>query len=299
MPTSNNKDMNTEETEKLLQRATSLRLTPTEHASMKEVLLAHAANTLTHETRPSWFAQGWFKAAVPLAILCVVTGTTAYVSTESLPGERLYALKVDVIEEMIEHTKIQTDDRVAYEIDRLEIRLAEIKTLKIQGDIDMDALNEMSEQMSEHTETVTRAMHEDDTSFSPKERVEALSELVNVTEAQKTVMDDTASLTTLFDQVDDLNEGAEILLTDSIHTLVQESPADAENYLSEKLQDISEDVTDTELGEVNRTSVKQHVNDVKTALTRGDTEMAIESALKAERTIAVDEYLDSEAPEGI
>lgn len=83
------------------------------------------------ERRPQ-VSPYWFRMAAVAALCLVIIGTSipvTFAAQDALPGEFLYSLKVNVIEEVEELFALTPEDRLLLQIERLEERIAEIEAL--------------------------------------------------------------------------------------------------------------------------------------------------------------------------
>ena len=91
-------------------------------------------------------------------IIALIATTGMYgvssASTQALPGDLLYPVKVDV-REKIQGALLSTDEeRAAWERERAERRLTEASQLAVLGRLNVDTKNEIRRRFAEHTEAV-------------------------------------------------------------------------------------------------------------------------------------------------
>jgi flagellum-specific peptidoglycan hydrolase FlgJ len=86
--------------------------------------------------------SGIYAVSAVVGVL-LVGSTAAYASTESLPGDPLYPIKVDVIEPITASVQTTPEAKVAWDVTRAERRLNEAATLAQQQRLDTDKSQEI------------------------------------------------------------------------------------------------------------------------------------------------------------
>jgi hypothetical protein len=90
------------------------------------------------------------------AIVLLLTGGTAYASAGSLPGDPLYALKVEIVEPLALALHFDEKSKNEYRIAILQERVLEIQTLKEEGRLDYN-LEEISAAIAQENVTEIEA----------------------------------------------------------------------------------------------------------------------------------------------
>lgn len=108
---------------------------------------------------PSPWVAGRFlmivhKPAMALVLLLVLGGGTAYAAEGALPGDTLYPVKVDVIEEVVAAVTISDEARVRWDVRRAERRLEEAATLAAAGRMTAEAEVEIEQRFEHFAEAV-------------------------------------------------------------------------------------------------------------------------------------------------
>lgn len=116
-------------------------LSPSEKTTMLTSIYGDEGEEETHVVSP--YSSYLFFArhrtfAVLTTLIFVISGTT-YASTDSLPGEPLYALKVQVLEPIGLATRFNTETKSEYRVSLLQKRVREIEELKNAGRLDNDS----------------------------------------------------------------------------------------------------------------------------------------------------------------
>jgi len=290
--------------EQLLTEAKRTSLSNYEKEYVKSTLLEHAKRTLNEHAplRPSPWRSWALRGSISFASLLIVFVGTAYASHNSLPGEPLYALKVDVVEEMIALTKISTEDRVAYDIHLMETRLDEIKKMVHQGTSKTPKdLAQLTDQIDEHVTDMTSILKEKKSDhISHEEKINMLAKLSGVAKAQSKSAQGTLELTEAADTIVDTQESISDAMITAIEDFIEDESMEVlYEYLSEKIIDVSEYVTVSTTDESARDTVERHLHDAEEALFDGHTKEAIISILRAQEVATIDGYLDEKEGTGL
>lgn len=269
-----------------------------EKKAMKAVLFDHTSRTLTYAnpaTRLTWLSWRSGSALSFAAFLLAFVGVGA-ASTSSLPSDPLYAVKIHVTEEIISYTKLNSMDRVSYDITRLETRLSELIELSETEKVSPDDLQAVSERIDDYIENVTSTIDNmSTTTYSHQDRISTLSRIGSIMEAHGELVESTETLSSLE------NEISEAITTahDSLITAVEQFASDdssggVEAYLSDQISDLGSDIASDSLLPDTQAEALTSLNDADDSLSEGRTEDALISVLDAKQQIAVDKYLASE-----
>lgn len=87
--------------------------------------------------------------ALALIVLLALGGGTAYAAEGALPGDALYSVKVDIVEEAVAAVTISDEARVRWDVRRAERRLEEATALATAGRMTVEVETEI-EQRFEH-----------------------------------------------------------------------------------------------------------------------------------------------------
>ena len=94
-------------------------------------------------------------AAFSVAVILGVGGGTVYASTNALPGDLLYPVKVNVAEEIKAAFQFSDEDKAQFAIERINTRLEEIELLtELVDSIGNDSLNLVEENVTDQASTV-------------------------------------------------------------------------------------------------------------------------------------------------
>lgn len=174
-----------------------LRLSDAERSAMREVLLTRMRATQATPNIPSPYG-GFFmtlsfqRTASFIAVVVVFVsgaGGVSLAAEDSVPGDAMYALKVNVNEPLYTLTAITPSAKAAVATSRAERRLEEAEVLAARGSLDESAVAELSERF--HDSADEAASHIDELSEkAPEKSIDASVELESVLSAHGRIIDD-------------------------------------------------------------------------------------------------------------
>lgn len=152
----------TPQLKKIFEKAQGVRLSDSEKKSMRASLQAHMqAEALRPKSSiPSPWVMGRFvvfihkPVAVVLIAFLVLSGTTAYAAEGALPGDALYTVKVDVVEEVRAALTVTDKEKMRWDAQRAERRLEEAATLAAAGRLTDEVEIEIEERFEKFAEKV-------------------------------------------------------------------------------------------------------------------------------------------------
>lgn len=283
--------------EKFLTSGSEVMLDPHEKAALKARILSRVGDSRFRPRRPlvSPFSSWLMRGTASFASLVLVCVGTAYAAQRSLPGDPLYSMKVNVVEDMIGLTKIDTNDRVAYNLSLMERRLAELKTLSVAQDAPLpEDLVAMGDQIEEHSREVHEDVaHASEADLTHTEKLETLTRLGGISQAQGRIAQDKNfdEITDTITHTSDTNEEA---LADAVTEFTSEAEESASEYLSTQIDVVHDRIVASSTEVHTRNEAEHHLLDVDEALSDGDTTSALVSVLRAQETITADAYGESD-----
>ncbi len=174
-----------------------LRLSDAERSTMREVLITRMRSTQATPSIPSPYG-GFFmtltfqRTAAFIAVFAVFVsgaGGVSLAAEESVPGDAIYALKVNVNEPLYTLTAVTPSAKAAVATSRTERRLKEAEVLAARGSLDESAVAELSERF--HASAEEAASHIDELSEkAPEKGIDASVELESVLSAHGRIIDD-------------------------------------------------------------------------------------------------------------
>lgn len=282
--------------EKLLESGKHISLSVADREQIKATLLSDARASLAHETatpRLPWFAWMFRATGMSATLLFVFLGTT-YTAQQSMPGDPLYAVKVEVFEKAVGLTKTTPTERAAYDISLMETRLTELKTIAARDTPTTPrALNAVAAQIDAHVADITETIATtDETAFPNEDKITTLSKLTGVAKAQETVTAREEKLSSVRAPIRRSQNNAHDTLDKTIDAFTNDEAQETVNdFISTTLTDVDVRLHASTTRETVRKSAVRHLNEVDESLTAGDTREALRSALRADQVISVDAYI--------
>jgi len=136
-------------------------MTDNERADIRLKVASHMHTYRPHGRVPSPYMFGvWQKrlsimTAVFLMVMITGGSGLAYASNDALPGDVLYSVKVNGVEEVQAAIKSTPQARAEFEVKRVEKRLGEAVTLATQGKLDEKKSDSIAQSLERHTNKVT------------------------------------------------------------------------------------------------------------------------------------------------
>lgn len=172
-----------QKTEQAIQRATqNVRLSDIEKARVRNNL--QRIISTEQSVRVSWFSLAIVRYAVaPALIVFVIVGGVTGASASTLPGDMLYPVKVSVLEEVRGLLHRNTENRLSYEQQRVEKRLAELAELDGSGELNSEKEVQALVYLDRHINAVQNRSK----SLPPEVRVKTDSDVEATLRAQERI----------------------------------------------------------------------------------------------------------------
>jgi hypothetical protein len=215
------------------------------------------------------------------ASLCLFVGV-GYAAHVSLPGDTLYALKVEVMEPLAGSLETSEAEKLAYHISLLERRLEEAKLLQEENPNNVAISDEY---IDEHVANILAVVSEDsDTSLPEDVVLETLVKAKGITRAHEIITDDSPADTTANDSLAQLDT----IYDSTANEFAEEHPTEALSYLDEVLDTIDESGL---IGSSTAKTTEDNLEEVATALADGSIDEALSSVSDIQEELLVTEYL--------
>ena len=246
-----------------------------------------------NDHRSFWTSWNFF-ILLTAGILCsVIIGILVLgaLSKDSMPHERLYTFKTNVVEKAVSLTKFDTHNRINYEISLLEQRLTELQTLNSdQGTSTTNTLTKIATLSDRHTHTVMELI-EKESNLSVEEKIVTLATLTDIVRAQETLIDASDELDPINDSIQVTKSSANDALKFTIETFATSSaPEVIHAFIATHIQEVSEDSKQIAYGSNAQNLIMRRLTDTSEALIDGEMVDAITYILRAQQAIAVDNF---------
>ena len=255
--------------------------------SLKSYAEFHPAKRLQKNTVLRHSALSWAYATFAGLLLFVGTG---YAAQDSLPGEPLYVIKVEVMEPLLGNLETSEDQKLAYQVSLLERRLEEIQLLEEEGKTEQEITNFSSQYIEEHV-TNLLAVVSDDTDMSiPEEAVvRTLNRAKGITRAYEVVSNK---------EQDNLSEAASVDVfkklderyNTEVETFATNHPAEAVTYITTIIDEF-DDTNFASSTESLQETARVELHEVSEALQGGSIKEALEAVSELQEEVIFTEYL--------
>jgi len=229
-----------------------------------------------------------------ILILIIIIGI-GYQSLNSQPGTKFYPIKVNIVEPTLRFTKLTSDDRSSYDINRMKARLDELKTLaRDNATATPETLSTMSNLIDSYTDDALEAVNS--ASLSSENRINILGELTNISQAQETLARTFPEFETMRDSLETSQGKVTDTLESTIVTFASTSPIEDVNaFLARQIQEVGTAIAELAQGSSAQKQAIARINNANEDIIDGHFANAIIWIMRAKQAITVDGYLwDSE-----
>lgn len=297
MTTNNN--YSKEDIEARLQSGVRDELSAAELSEMKTSLMAYAAyhspsSVPVVKATASFFWQR--VAAGTFVVLLVAVGGTGVVASQSLPGDSLYALKVNIVEPTI--ATLDTTDITELQTQALflERRLLEVKQLEEAGRLDDEAGAVVAAYVTESVrsvESVLDASAADDEVISVA-TLQIIDQMQAVVEAQEIILEDAAVIVSS-EVLADVGDALDAAQTEAVAALVADgATSTVASYISDSLDSIEEKIATNEYASTTVEMVESYIDEAYVEIAEEDIAETHENIAEANQRLLTEEYLSEE-----
>ncbi len=266
----------------------------------------HTLKETVHDQRklrPSTFTT---KKQVLLSILGIITllvilfVIVASLANDSTPDEKLYDIKTQVVEPVIQSTKLTDTSKLKYTSFLLQKRVADLLVLySDQSTTSPQTLDTLAKLTQQHTNDSVTIIQSTNT-LSPQEKIRALANIANSSRAFETLTDDWEE----FKSIEDYSGDIQNLSQDSLQSEIEKfaSTSDATTvitFIGEQLNIVEEEIKTVAENSRAQKLALLRIDDAGESITDGKFAEGLNFILRARQAIAVDIYLfASERGEG-
>ena len=222
-----------------------------------------------------------------LIAFCIIVLTL-----RSLPGESMYTLKTNGIEQLVEKMHIHSESKAQYQVTRMQTRLQEIKKLAFQSSVSEKALTNITTEILKHRTTLDTVVAESiDSSFPKTDVLYTVNEFASVAGAIEAVGEHDAKLQIVGDTAEDARQASEQLYKTRVKSFVQtETPQTVLDYIQTELTSVKNAFGSTDISKATIRSSSNYLDRVEPALTKSDLYTAIISIGEAYRILTIEKF---------
>jgi hypothetical protein len=264
--------MNTEPTEN----------NPEANSTVPKTVFTQRFNSLNAQTK-----RGIVIALIVFLALIVF----GFIASRSLPGDALYSVKTDFIEELDAAVQWGPKSKAEFYVRRMESRLAELKALAQKDQLTEHVYTDFREIVEKQDQAFTAFINEEQSSFSKTEKLIAIESYTNVAAAMETLSEGDPELQELGEFMEDIRREAFNLYKDEVDRFVeQETPANIYEFIKERLTEVSNALNDESLSEGVIDDAEVYINRVSAAMADSNYPRAIAAIAEAHRFIVIEKY---------
>lgn len=283
-----------------LKPATEAGLSDTERSLMKSELMAYAA---FHTPLPTAASRAearsfslWVRAGVAFLAVFMVSGGVGYLSTESVPGDPLYSVKVNVIEPVVSLSHMSEIGQLEYQVALMERRLSEVQSLAAASELGPDEVAIVEAELNDRVTAVTAILDADtDASIPDAVALDVASQVHALAEAHGELTDGHSTSTEDASFEDIIDKTADRYVAEAETFASSAPPEEVGAYVSEVLIDI--ELALGENGDLASSSVAElraELEAAAEALEREELDEALLRAGAAQHLVTVDGYVDGD-----
>lgn len=276
-------------------------LSDAERLVMKSELMAYAQfheNKTAHTAKAIATLRVWWGAAMAAFVL-VTSVTAGYASTYSVPGDSLYAVKVDMVEPLIGLSHTNDIAQLQYQVTLMERRLNEVHALSDDAALTPEGVAIVEAELTDRVASFETILESDSDASIPStvvldaaSRVHALAEAHVELSAPVTDTDNQEGVS-FQDVVDDAADRYTVEVEEFVATA---SPEVVSEYISDVLADIEASLTtETDLASTSVSELRDNIEQAAEALGRHEFDEALLNANAAQHVLEVEGYTDIEA----
>tara|TARA_B100001179_G_scaffold213040_1_gene181394 strand:+ start:1334 stop:2221 length:888 start_codon:yes stop_codon:yes gene_type:complete len=278
-------------TEELLENGKNIRLSISERDEMKSTLLSYANyHGVKNKSSKSFFGWStvWVRGFASASLALILFVGTGYASASSLPGDFLYPVKTDVVEELTAATKLTALSQLEYHHERYETRLSELQVLLDRGQISEAAIVDSRTELAELSEEVDKLMN-DTEDIDNIIALELVGDMVAMSNATEEIVRRSSAGEQL-DAFEDITDNLEQVHDGELIDLFETGTSTIQVYIEDQLSEISDELSENDLTDVTTARVTDYVTDAELSLQSEDYEEVVTSVVDALTLILTEEY---------
>ena len=251
----------------------TLRMTTSEKTRLRGVLLAHASKTpvpLPSLYMPFLRHMRWY-GALAFCFIVILTIPTTYAAERSLPGDALYALKVNVIEPTTELLAFDPESRARRITEHSHRRLEE--TVAVLDDKDAaEKISIAANELEDSTDRARKHLEESD-DITLREQIDIRKDMLSIVEAHDAIVSDFG--VTPSDATDEQRLILEDELIESVDVFTETaSEGDVLNHIESSIEEVREKTEDP-ITEEQRSIFEEGIAQTLSELSQGDADDAL------------------------
>ncbi len=282
-------------TEELLEKGKHISMTFSECKEMKSQLLSYAKfhgvkshSSVNATSRGAW----WLRSLSATTLAFFLFMGTGYASTDSLPGEPLYAMKVYVVEEFISATQLSDVDKLTYKVHQLEDRLAEIHQLASQGLLTLDTIKISQETIQNHVDDVASLINRSTSTLRGGYVIDATGNIVSIARATEKVIGTEFSEAASDSFEDVVSDAVDMYQFELKSFIAAETDVVVQEYIENQLSEIASEIAEEDLTDSTTKHLSENLVDVNEALNLDEVDTALKIVNETIQQVKTEEYVN-------
>lgn len=234
---------------------------------------------------------------VGIVVLLIVV---LIIASSSLPGQALYSVKTNVLEETSQALHFGTKSTAAYQVERLQTRLDELKRITKQESVSEKTLTAFQTQVDKHSATLVTLVTQESAGFTMEERLTTLNSFASVAGAMEVLSESDEKLSALGDHLEDVRRETVNSFKDTVDMFVQSTTQEnLFEYIKNQLGTVSEMLNDPDISAETIDDAESYIDRVGPAMSGNDFARAIVATAEALRFIEIERYVGDLIPEEV
>lgn len=285
-------------TEEMLATGKGISLSSTERDDMKSTLLSYAEfHGVKNKSTKSIFVLSnvWMRSAASASLALVLFIGTGYASASSLPGDFLYPMKTNVVEEVTAATKLTPMSQLQYSHERYEARLLELHTLSKKGVLSAASLKDSQTEISELSVEINQLMAIEN-NINDEVALELISDILSMSIAIESIIFENNREVQL-DVFERITDSIEVVQDEEVMDMLQNSTSTIEAYIQYQLSKIGEELAENDIEGITTIRVADYLEDADLALQDEDYGAVLNQLVDAVTLINSREYANDTSEE--
>lgn len=223
--------------------------------------------------------------ATATAALVFVSVGTGYAAYDSLPGDALYPVKVNVVEPVVGFSHSSEQDQLNYQASLLERRLFEMQQLSKAELLTEETVATIETSVEKHGSEINGIITADiDSSVNAKERLDVLSNAVTTLRTHEFI-EDTKVGKGRKSKFKSTEVSVSELFETEANRFADDTPTEAVEYIAGVIEKLDSSLTDDDVASSTMGEVNDYLEDAEDALSNGDVDRALRFTDKAKQVI--------------
>ncbi len=232
------------------------------------------------------------RSAIVLLTLLILVSGIIYSSKQSLPGDRLYTLKINVLEKIEMAVHVSSKSKAIYQVTLLTNRLDEVQELNKSDTVTKEMEDIFSTELSKESDALAVLIAQStDGAFPKTEVLSTINNFASVAGGIEAISEQNAKLVTIGDTAENIRIETVRLYKDKSLSFVQtENQETVYTFIATQLKEVKDELGNNALSTGTSRIAKTYLDRVEPALKDADLTKVIVSIAEAQRFIRIEQY---------